>query len=158
PASVCIAEGITTALLAEPNRDLKMLGQRLRAVLKSGHHRSRLDTKQVLSSLEDAALAARNNGYCGVLLIIDELGKIFEYAARYPQESDVYLLQLIGEFVARSNGFPMVMLGLLHQSFEEYGQLLDIGTRREWTKIQGRFADIAFLEPIDQIIAMIAKA
>lgn len=158
PASVCIAEGITAALLAEPSRKLRMLGQKLRAVTKSRRDGSPVDAMRILSSLERTALSARNEGYRGVLLIIDELGKVFEYAARYPQKSDVYLLQLMGEFVARSNGFPIMMLGLLHQSFEEYGQLLDIGTRREWTKIQGRFADIAFLEPTDQVIRLIAKA
>lgn len=158
PASVCIAEGITTALLAEQNKKLRTIGQKLRGLLKSKPDGGSLDAKRVLSSLEETASSARNEGYRGVLVIIDELGKVFEYAARYPQKSDVYVLQLIGEFVARSNGFPIVMLGLLHQSFEEYGQLLDAGTRREWTKIQGRFADIAFLEPADQVIRLIAKA
>ena len=35
---------------------------------------------------------------------------------------------------------------------------MDIGTRREWSKIQGRFADIPFLEPADQVIRMVAEA
>ena len=35
---------------------------------------------------------------------------------------------------------------------------LDVATRREWAKIQGRFEDIAFLEPADQVIKMISKS
>jgi hypothetical protein len=56
--------------------------------------------------LETTAISARNEGYQGVLLIIDELGKLFEYAARYPQRGDVYVLQEIGEYVARSKASP----------------------------------------------------
>jgi hypothetical protein len=108
--------------------------------------------------LETTAISARNEGYQGVLLIIDELGKLFEYAARYPQRGDVYVLQEIGEYVARSKAIPTLVVGLLHQSFEEYGHLLDVGTRREWSKIQGRFSDIPFLEPPDQVVRMIGAA
>jgi hypothetical protein len=108
--------------------------------------------------LETTAISARNEGYQGVLLIIDELGKLFEYAARYPQRGDVSVLQEIGEYVARSKAIPTLVVGLLHQSFEEYGHLLDVSTRREWSKIQGRFSDIPFLEPPDQVIRMIGSA
>ena len=110
----------------------------------------------LLSSL--LAVAARDEGYKGVLLVIDELGKLFEYAAKYPQKGDVYVLQELAEHVSRTNAFPAILVGVLHQSFEEYGHLLDIGTRREWSKIQGRFDDVAFLEPADQVIRMVAEA
>lgn len=158
PAPVCIAEGIVAALSAERNKKLNMLGRKFGAVVKSATNGTSLDTKQVVSALESATVVSRGEGYRGILLIIDELGKLFEYAARYPQRGDVYVLQQIGEYVARSNTFPTIVIGLLHQSFEEYGHLLDISTRREWSKIQGRFADIPFLEPADQVIRMVAEA
>ena len=60
--------------------------------------------------------------------------------------------------MARSKAIPTVVVGLLHQSFEEYGHLLDVGTRREWSEIQGRFNDIPFLEPAEQVIRMIGAA
>jgi hypothetical protein len=157
-APLCIAEGIAAALAAEPSKGLKILGHKFKASVSAGANGNSLDTKRVVSALESVTVAARNEGYRGVLLIIDELGKLFEYAARYPQRGDVYVLQEIGEYFARSRGFPTIVVGLLHQSFEEYGHLLDIGTRREWSKIQGRFADIPFLEPADQVIRMVAEA
>ena len=117
-----------------------------------------LDTRRVVSAIETVSAAARDEGYKGILLVIDELGKLFEYAARYPRQGDVYVLQELAEHVSRSNEIPAILIGLLHQSFEDYGHLLDTGTRREWSKIQGRFGDIAFLEPVDQVMRMVAEA
>jgi hypothetical protein len=154
----CIAEGIASALTTQPSKVLNALGRKVSATLVANANGSSLDTKRVLSALETTAIAARNEGYQGVLLIIDELGKLFEYAARYPQRGDVSVLQEIGEYVSRSKVMPTMVVGLLHQSFEEYGHLLDVGTRREWSKIQGRFSDIPFLEPADQVIRMIGAA
>jgi hypothetical protein len=154
----CIAEGIASALTTQPSKALNTLGRKVRATLVTNSNGSSLDTKRVLSALETTAISARNEGYHGVLLIIDELGKLFEYAARYPQRGDVSVLQEIGEYVSRSKAIPTMVVGLLHQSFEEYGHLLDVATRREWSKIQGRFSDIPFLEPADQVIRMIGTA
>jgi len=154
----CIAEGIASALTRESSKALNTLGRKVRATISLDSNGSSFDTKRVISALETTAISARNEGYQGVLLIIDELGKLFEYAARYPQRGDVYVLQEIGEYVARSKVIPTLVVGLLHQSFEEYGHLLDVGTRREWSKIQGRFSDIPFLEPPDQVVRMIGAA
>jgi len=157
-APLCIAEGIANALLRQPSKSLHSLGRKIQAAFTAHADGVGIDTKRVLSTLETTAVSVRNEGYQGILLIIDELGKLFEFAARYPQRGDVYVLQEIGEFVARSKAIPTLLLGLLHQSFEEYGHLLDVGTRREWSKIQGRFSDIPFLEPADQVVRMIGSA
>lgn len=154
----CIAEGIVSALARESSKALNSLGRKVGATITFDTNGSSFDTKRVIAALESTALSARNEGYQGVLLIIDELGKLFEHAARYPQRGDVYVLQEIGEYVARSKAIPTLVVGLLHQSFEEYGHLLDVGTRREWSKIQGRFSDIPFLEPPDQVVRMIGAA
>ncbi len=119
----CIAEGIASALTMESSKALNNLGRKVRATISLDSNGSSFDTKRVISALETTAISARNEGYQGVLLIIDELGKLFEYAARYPQRGDVYVLQEIGEYVARSKAIPTLVVGLLHQSFEEYGHL-----------------------------------
>jgi len=157
PAPRCIAEGIISALSSEKDKSLKIAGRKLAATLASNNGDS-LDTRWVVSALQTATESARETGYTGVLLIVDELGKLFEYAARYPQKGDVFVFQELAEHAARSNDFPTILVGLLHQSFEEYGHHLDIGTRREWAKIQGRFGDVAFLEPAEQVIRMVAAA
>ena len=158
PAPQCLAEGIIAALKAENSKKLKAIGRKLTTELKAAASDTSLDTRWVVTALEMAGHAAREAGHDGVLLIIDELGKLFEYAARYPQHGDVYVLQELAEHVARSHDAPAILVGLLHQSFEEYGHHLDQGTRREWSKIQGRFGDVAFLEPADQVVRMVAQA
>ena len=92
------------------------------------------------------------------LATVQKMGATSEYAARYPQKGDVFLLQELAEQASRSSSNPIVLVGLLHQSFQEYGLHLDLATRREWAKIQGRFEDIAFLEPAEQVVRMIAQA
>lgn len=158
PAPRCIAEGIVSALSSEKSKTLKAAAHKLAVTLGASKNGDSLDTRWVVSALQMATESAREAGHTGVLLIIDELGKLFEYSARYPQKGDVFVLQELAEHAARSNDFPTILVGLLHQSFEEYGHHLDIGTRREWAKIQGRFGDVAFLEPAEQVIKMVAEA
>jgi len=157
-AQRCISESLATALLSERSRKLKAVGRGFRATVDASKQEDPVDTRWVLYALQEAAAAARSAGYSGILLVVDELGKLFEYAARYPQQGDVFLLQELAEHAARSGEFPVILMGLLHQSFEEYGHHLDIGTRREWAKIQGRFGDVAYLEPAEQVIKMVGEA
>lgn len=158
PAPTCIAEGVVEALKSDESHKLKQMAWKLNASFDLATNGAPLDTRRVVSAIETVSSAARDEGYKGIFFVIDELGKLFEYAARYPRKGDVYVLQELAEHVSRSNEFPAILIGLLHQSFEEYGHLLDMGTRREWSKIQGRFGDIAFLEPVDQVIRMVAEA
>ena len=157
PASKSVAESLVAS--AGLTRNAKIAGsvRTLSELLKANSNGQIWDTRQVVTALQSLSQAAGLSGYRGVLIIIDELGKLFEYAARYPQKSDVFLLQEVAEQAAR-NGVPLVFVGLLHQSFEAYGLHLDLATRREWAKIQGRFEDIAFLEPPEQLIRIIARA
>lgn len=158
PAARCLLEAILGAVSSIHDASIKTSVRNVADVLKSQQNGQPWDTRMVVNAIEALSDAAKEAGYAGVLLIVDELGKLFEYAARYPQKSDIFLLQELAEHAARSGGRPILFVGLLHQSFEEYGLHLDLATRREWAKIQGRFEDIAFLEPADQVIRMIASA
>lgn len=158
PASQCLAEGLIAALRAQRSPKLKSVARKLETESAAVPGGTPLDTRWVVNAVEKAGRAAREAGHDGVLLIIDELGKFFEYAARYPQQGDVYVLQELAEYTARSQDDRALLLGVLHQSFEEYGRHLDQGTQREWSKIQGRFGDMAFVEPADQVMRMVAMA
>ena len=157
-ASRCLAEGLIGAAAARSDRKIRAAVQHLRARLDSLRNGEPWDTREVVDAHLSLARTAREVGYEGLLLIVDELGKLFEYAARYPQKSDLHVLQELAEQAARHNEGTILFVGLLHQAFEEYGQHLDLATRREWAKIQGRFEDIAFLEPADQVIRLVADA
>lgn len=98
-----------------------------------------------------------NNGY-GMLIIIDELGKFLEYAALYPENQDVYILQRLAEIASRSNDTPFFIIGLLHQGFDAYADQLSQTGQREWEKISARFEELIFSQPIEQTTTLISSA
>lgn len=94
----------------------------------------------------------------GVLLIIDELGKLLEYAATEPGREDVYLLQSLAQAAARSGDRPFFLVGLLHQGFQAYAERLPSVVRHEWDKVAGRFEEIVFDQPMAHTAALVAGA
>ena len=94
----------------------------------------------------------------GVLVVIDELGKALEYAAGAGSASDLYLLQQLAELPETSGHPPVLIVGLLHQSFSGYGSNLSVRERAEWEKVQGRFEDMPFTESPDQLLRLLAVA
>ena len=95
-------------------------------------------TSLILRLVEEAEKRKKD----GVLLIIDELGKFLESAAQSGE--DIYFYQELAETASRCNG-KLVIVGILHQSFEQYAVKLGRDARDEWAKIQGRFQDIPFI-------------
>lgn len=94
----------------------------------------------------------------GLILILDELGKFLEFAALHPQRQDIFLLQRLAEAASRSGDQPLFVVCLLHQGFNAYSDLLNQSVQREWEKIAGRFEEIVFNQPVDQIANIIASA
>jgi hypothetical protein len=97
------------------------------------------------------------SGYQGLLLVIDELGKFLEYAASHPEDGDVFALQTLAEAAARSEK-PFLLLTILHQAIDRYTAHVSPARRQEWAKIQGRFEDVAFEEPTEQFLRLLAGA
>ena len=102
---------------------------------------------EITELFESAARSIEKNGGIGLLLVIDELGKFLEYAAHAPAQGDVFVLQTLAELASRSDRTPLFLLTILHQAFEQYANKLAKSQREEWAKVQGRFEDIAFVEP-----------
>ncbi|NEP58320.1 MAG: hypothetical protein F6K31_15100 [Symploca sp. SIO2G7] len=111
-----------------------------------------VDSSRIPKLVLDVAQAAKT----GVFLIIDELGKNLEFAAYNAGAEDLYLLQQLIE-LPRDDHCPVYLLGILHQSFTEYGQRLAAVQRNEWAKIQGRFEDIPFIESAGQMVRLIGQ-
>lgn len=88
-----------------------------------------------------------------IFFCIDELGKSLEYASQHQGVEDLYLLQQIAEMSS-----SVYVMGLLHQSFADYGQRLVTAQRNEWSKIQGRFEEIPFVESTEQMMQLMGQA
>lgn len=91
----------------------------------------------------------------GLILIIDEMGKFLETAAT--GLGDVYFFQLLAEAASRSDG-RLIVIGILHQAFQEYARNLGKGARDEWAKIQGRYVDIPVNISGEEQIELISRA
>lgn len=90
-----------------------------------------------------------------ILLILDELGKLLEHEAA--SGGDAHLLQDLAERASRSDG-RLVVVGILHQAFDQYAERADRDARREWAKVQGRFHDVPFLAGADETVALLGRA
>ena len=91
----------------------------------------------------------------GLIVFVDEMGKLLESAAR--DGSDVYFFQQLAEMASRSSG-RLIVVGILHQAFEEYSYRLAREMREEWSKIQGRFIDLAVNVGADEQLAILGQA
>lgn len=107
----------------------------------------------VLAYLE--RIASGIPGKTGLLIFVDEMGKFLESAAR--DGADLYFFQLLAEKAVRSSG-KLVVVGILHQAFEEYASRLSREARDEWSKIQGRFVDLAVNTAGEEQIDLLARA
>lgn len=112
----------------------------------------------ITALFESATHTIKKNGGRGLLVVIDELGKFLEYAAQHPTNGDVFVLQTLAEFATRSQQTPLLLLTILHQAFEQYANKLAKSQQEEWAKVQGRFEDIAFVEPTEQVLRLIGSA
>ena len=108
----------------------------------------------LIKALTDAAEYKPEN-YGGVVLFIDEMGKFLEAAVR--NGSDIYVFQQLAEVASRSKG-RLLVIGILHQSFEEYTHRLSHEIRDEWAKVQGRFIDLAVNPTGEEQIELISRA
>lgn len=117
---------------------------------------SDLETLQLIQEANDDFIRVRKAQ--GTLLILDEVGKFLEYAALNPEENDIYLLQQLAEMANRSGKSPLLVVCLLHQGFNAYAEQLAAATQREWEKIAGRFDEILFQQPLDQVALLVSSA
>ena len=91
----------------------------------------------------------------GLLLIIDEMGKCLEAAAK--DSNDIYFFQQLAEFASRTNG-KFIVIGILHQSFADYARYLPYIIKDEWIKVQGRYIDLPINTVGEEQIELISRA
>lgn len=91
-----------------------------------------------------------------LLIVIDEFGKVLEHAAKNNPEQELYFMQKFAEFVNVQSS-QILLLTTLHQNFSSYAKDLTETQKNEWTKVKGRFKEITFVEPIEQILYLASK-
>lgn len=91
-----------------------------------------------------------------LVIVIDEFGKFLEYAAKHDPERELYFIQQFTEFVNNSD-YNICLITTVHQNFDAYAFSLDKIQRQEWTKVKGRFREITFNEPVEQLLYLASE-
>jgi hypothetical protein len=109
----------------------------------------------LINELESMIKASNAEGK-GLMLIIDEFGKFLEFASANGAEKELYFLQQIAELVNNSE-HDAAFITTLHQDFSAYAAGLNATQRNEWTKVKGRFKELTFNEPVEQLLLLASK-
>ena len=112
PLAQAILRGVKYSLENSDDKNLRSLLSRIEEIEKS----SNISGAQILEIFSEISRKIHNTG---LLVVIDELGKLLEYAALHPQNSDIFLLQELAE-ATRKIDTPFFLMTILHQAFERY--------------------------------------
>lgn len=91
-----------------------------------------------------------------LFIAIDEFGKVLEHAAKYDPEEELYFFQKFTEFVNAPTR-NIILLTTLHQNFSAYACKLTQTQKNEWNKVKGRFQEVVFAEPVEQLLYLAAE-
>ena len=132
--------------------------RKIQSLLRNAENGTLPLASEIVALFESATRQVERQGGTGLLLVIDELGKFLEYATQYPTRGDMFVLQSLAELADRSAKTPLFLMTILHQAFELYAEHAGKSQREEWAKIQGRFEDVAFAEPTEQVLRLVGAA
>ncbi|MEY2922761.1 MAG: hypothetical protein RL108_1387, partial [Bacteroidota bacterium] len=91
-----------------------------------------------------------------LFILIDEFGKFLEYASKYNPEKELYFVQQLAEF-CNNPEHNIVLITTVHQSLESYAYSLSRTQQQEWTKVKGRFRELTFNEPVEQLLFLASE-
>jgi len=91
-----------------------------------------------------------------LFIVIDEFGKILEHAANHNPDQELYFLQRLAEFINHHKHDNVILITTLHQNFGAYSKKLTEQQRNEWEKVKGRYKEIVFSEPVEQLLHLAA--
>ncbi|GHT53457.1 hypothetical protein AGMMS49982_16450 [Bacteroidia bacterium] len=114
------------------------------------------NSKEIFAQL-DRTLKSHKAQNEFVLIAIDEFGKILEHAANHSPEQELYFVQQLAEFINHPSHDNVLLITTLHQNFGAYAKKLTEQQRNEWVKVKGRFKEIVFSEPIEQLLHLAAE-
>lgn len=115
----------------------------------------RVENRNALDSLKQRCkeAEAKNSVF---IIFIDEFGKVLEHAAKNNPEEELYFIQQLCELI-NDHRRKAILLTTLHQNFGSYASKLSESQRQEWQKVKGRFREIVFSEPVEQLLFLAAE-
>ena len=115
----------------------------------------RVETRNALDSLMQFCKRAEAKSKA-VMIVIDEFGKVLEHAAKNNPEEELYFIQQLCELI-NDHRRKAILLTTLHQNFSSYASSLTVSQRKEWQKVKGRFKEVVFSEPVEQLLCLASE-
>lgn len=112
-------------------------------------------TEEILAGLSKLCSKLESEGK-GLLIIVDEFGKILEFSAMHQPEKSMYFIQEFAEF-CNDPIRDILFITTLHQNFGAYTEKLSFNQKQEWVKAKGRFEDLTFNEPVEQLLYLASQ-
>lgn len=155
-----VADAAEAHFATRLGRTPKVVGELRAAVIAAADGRPPRDSQivELIGALAAKATASKSGPVAGVTILVDEMGKLVEWAAMQRGSADIYILQLLAEAAARAAGAKICVVTTLHQSLDAYAEGLPKAARTEWAKIGGRFESIPFVEAPRHITRLVAAA
>ena len=147
-----LEETATAFWAGRPGRNPGIVGE-IREARETGESAP----SHLLALVEGLQLALEKARAGGLVIIIDELGKFLEYEVRQGG-SGMFLLQQLAEQAFRGRSANLMLFVLLHQGFDVYARGMGEKLKNDWTKVQGRFESVSFIEPPEQSFRILAAA
>ncbi len=143
--------------LSQQNTSSRKVDSKLTEILEQKD----LSTSDVISAfkyVQDHLQSSKKVSCPGLLICIDELGKFLEFEALQSEANDIYLLQELAEHACSKHAVQLNLFVSLHHSLEHYAKGLGDTLKHEWSKVQGRFEEIPFLESSEQTLRVVSNA
>ena len=125
--------------------------------IRQARNGRKVTNSRLLELVDALQVAVEHAGAGGLLIVIDELGKFLEYEARQGG-GGVFLLQELAERAFRGRKANLMLFVLLHQGFDLYARGMGEKLKNDWTKVQGRFQSVSFVETSEQTLRVVAAA
>ncbi|MGB4504829.1 MAG: hypothetical protein WBI44_08035 [Syntrophaceticus sp.] len=144
PINYTLARGLQRALASVDLPGITDLSKRLKTIIE----KSVIESSVVFGIFQEILhLIGRP-----MVIVVDEFGKNLEYLAHHYDKGDLFIIQQLAEMDS------VYLWVCLHQAFDEYVLGLSTVQSQEWSKIQGRFEDVSFMESTSQMLYLIRKA
>lgn len=142
PVNHTLARGLQTTVTETVNE------VRLIERLQSLRRQKAIDSPELFNVFQEI----RKRVNRPMLIVVDEFGKNLDYMSHHHDRGDIFILQQLAETDS------VYLWVCLHQAFDEYASGLSTVQRQEWSKVQGRFEDISFIESTEHMLSLMRNS
>ena len=112
----------------------------------------------VAETLAKIIATAESGGFDAVLLVWDEFGRHLESLLAQGRAAELHDLQTMAEIASRKSSVPLTIGLMTHRGLSQYAITAPQAIRAEWTKVEGRFEAIEYVDDSKEMYRLVAEA